>query len=70
MKIIKALSIVCIAMDLATYGAGAIAYDQDPSMGFFVTSVGMGDGANLGGLNGEYAHCQKLVEAAGVEPAR
>ena len=34
-------------------------------MGFFITSAGMGDGANLGGLEGADAHCQKLAEAAG-----
>ncbi|MDH3663635.1 MAG: hypothetical protein OEU92_27085 [Alphaproteobacteria bacterium] len=38
---------------------------QDPPMSFFVTSVGMGDGANLGGLEGADAHCQSLAEAAG-----
>ena len=36
-------------------------------MGFFVTSVGMGDGANLGGLAGADAYCKKLVEAAGSQ---
>jgi hypothetical protein len=35
-------------------------------MSFFVTSVGMGDGANLGGLAGADAHCQKLAAAAGA----
>jgi hypothetical protein len=34
-------------------------------MSFFVTSVGVGSGANLGGLAGADAHCQKLAEAAG-----
>ncbi|MGI9417883.1 MAG: hypothetical protein ACR2RA_08610 [Geminicoccaceae bacterium] len=34
-------------------------------MSFFVTSVGLGDGANLGGLDGADAHCQQLAEAAG-----
>ncbi|MGI9433612.1 MAG: hypothetical protein ACR2Q4_02075, partial [Geminicoccaceae bacterium] len=38
---------------------------QDPTMSFFVTSVGTGDGANLGGLEGADAHCQQLAEAAG-----
>ena len=36
------------------------------SMSFFITSVGMGDGAKLGGLAGADAHCQRLAEAAGV----
>ena len=35
-------------------------------MGFFVTSVGVGDGGNLGGLAGADAHCQKLASAAGA----
>lgn len=37
---------------------------QQP-MGFFITSVGPGDGANLGGLAGADAHCQMLAAAAG-----
>ena len=35
-------------------------------MGFFVTSAGPGDGANLGGLAGADAHCQKLAATAGA----
>ena len=35
-------------------------------MSFFVTSVGLGDGANLGGLGGADAHCQQLAAAAGA----
>lgn len=34
-------------------------------MSFFVTSVGKGDGANLGGLAGADAHCQTLAQANG-----
>ncbi len=34
-------------------------------MNFFITSVGMGKGANLGGLAGADAHCQKLAAAVG-----
>jgi hypothetical protein len=34
-------------------------------MTFFITSVGKGDGANLGGLAGADAHCQSLAAAAG-----
>lgn len=39
---------------------------EERPMGFFVTSVGMGDGANLGGLKGADAHCNKLAKAAGA----
>ena len=38
---------------------------QQP-MGFFVTSAGLGDGANLGGLAGADRHCQNLAAAAGA----
>ena len=41
------------------------AFAQD-AMSFFVTSVGLGDGANLGGLEGADAHCQQLAETAGA----
>jgi hypothetical protein len=33
---------------------------------FFVTSAGVGNGADLGGLAGADAHCQKLATAAGA----
>jgi len=40
---------------------------QDASrMTFFITSAGSGDGANLGGLAGADAHCQRLAAAAGA----
>ena len=35
-------------------------------MGFFVTSVGMGNGGDLGGLAGADGHCMKLAEAVGA----
>jgi hypothetical protein len=35
-------------------------------MGFFVSSAGMGDGANLGGLAGADKHCQTLAAAVGA----
>jgi hypothetical protein len=38
-------------------------------MGFFVTSVGLGNGANLGGLAGADAHCQKLASESGRDGA-
>jgi hypothetical protein len=37
---------------------------QDARMSFFVTSEGMGKGADLGGLAGADAHCTKLAQAA------
>ncbi|HVF39163.1 MAG TPA: hypothetical protein VM939_04625 [Gemmatimonadaceae bacterium] len=38
---------------------------QQP-MGFFITSIGLGNGANLGGLAGADKHCQDLARAAGA----
>ena len=43
-------------------GEGAAGAAQEP-MTFFVTSVGPGDGANLGGLEGADAHCETLAAA-------
>ena len=39
---------------------------EPPELGFFITSVGIGDGGNLGGLEGADAHCQSLARAAGA----
>ena len=43
---------------------------QASAMTFFVTSAGSGNGANLGGLAGADAHCQKLATAAGAPANR
>ena len=42
------------------------AYAQSTAMSFFVTSEGTGNGANLGGLAGADALCQKLAAAVGA----
>ena len=39
---------------------------QQANMSFFVTSVGEGKGADLGGLAGADKHCQDLAKAAGA----
>ena len=54
---------------LATFLLGLAAVGglaQQQPMGFFITSVGPGDGANLGGLEGADRHCQMLATAAGA----
>jgi len=38
---------------------------QENEMSFFITSVGSGDGANIGGVAGADAHCAALASAAG-----
>lgn len=37
-----------------------------PPLGFFVTGTGLGKGADLGGLAGADAHCQKLAGTVGA----
>ena len=39
---------------------------QQTTMSFFITSVGSGKGADLGGIAGADAHCQNLAKAAGA----
>lgn len=47
-------------------GAAQVQTQAPPPLGFFITSAGKGDGANLGGLAGADAHCQALAKAAGA----
>jgi hypothetical protein len=44
----------------------APAQAQQTALTFFITSVGPGNGADLGGLEGADRHCQALAEAAGA----
>jgi hypothetical protein len=55
-----------LTLSIAAALVAPFATAQDTSMSFFVTSVGSGDGANLGGLLGADAHCQALAERAGA----
>jgi hypothetical protein len=50
----------------ALLGLLGAAQAQQPQMSFFVTSVGLGKGADLGGLEGADRHCQQLAQAAGA----
>ena len=45
---------------------GTGAQQQQASMTFFITSVGSGNGADLGGLEGADRHCHALAEAVGA----
>jgi hypothetical protein len=55
-----------LAMGLSAAGVLGGAQAQEPEMSFFVTSVGSGNGADLGGIRGADAHCQMLAEQAGA----
>ena len=73
-RILIGQSLALIAANMAfAQGAGAPdpglpESDTIPSslMTFFVTSEPLGDGANLGGLEGADAHCQALATAVGA----
>ncbi len=60
-----------IALSLSVLGLLALPLQGDAQqqetqpMGFFITSVGIGNGGDLGGLAGADAHCQRLATAAG-----
>ena len=56
----------CAVVGLALTGSSATVNTQAQPLGFFITSAGSGDGANLGGLAGADAICQKLGAAAGA----
>ena len=60
----KTLLLTAIALVTAATSITSI-NSQENEMSFFITSVGSGDGANLGGLAGADAHCQTLAAAAG-----
>jgi hypothetical protein len=61
----KVQTVAAAALMAAALAFPAHAQKKGGDMTFFVTSVGKGDGANLGGLEGADAHCQALAEAAG-----
>ncbi len=66
MKLLKpskfAVFVSCVVASTALM---TIAYAQQATMSFFVTSAGKGNGADLAGLEGADAHCQSLAKAAG-----
>jgi hypothetical protein len=51
---------------IASLALSASALAQRSNMTFFVTSVGIGKGADLGGLPGADRHCQQLARAVGA----
>ena len=53
-----------LVMAVGAHQVGA--QQANPQMSFFITSVGTGNGANLGGLAGADAHCQNLAKAVGA----
>jgi len=68
MKLALASIILLAATNLHAQGTPPQQPPQAPPqpMGFFITSVGKGDGANLGGLTGADQYCQTLAQTAGA----
>jgi hypothetical protein len=61
---IKIASLLLAAVAAAGLGS-TTAQAQQAELSFFITSVGKGNGADLGGLDGADAHCQALARAVG-----
>lgn len=59
-----------VAVSAVLLALGAQAAQSSPDMSFFVTSTGLGKGADLGGLAGADQHCQQLATAAGAGKKR
>src|SRR5437660_8964558 len=69
MSIPKFLTLVAPTLILslgATPGVAQQQAPQAPNMTFFVTSAGLGKGADLGGLEGADRQCQTLAQNAGA----
>ena len=58
--------IVVLGFAVALMAPSAPAVTAQGNLSFFITSVGSGKGADLGGLAGADAHCQALAMAAGA----
>jgi len=61
----KVLAVVAFVAILF-FCPGASSQAQESAMSFFITSVGLGKGGDLGGLEGADRHCQSLAEAGGA----
>ena len=63
------VAVVLFGLLIAAASSRGQAQQQQPPpmpMSFFITSVGPGNGGNLGGLAGADKHCQTLAAAAGA----
>jgi hypothetical protein len=65
-KLLSGVLTAAVLLSVSEASAQAGGAQAQQPMGFFITSVGVGDGANLGGLEGADEHCQRLAAAAGA----
>ena len=61
----KIPALIACALLLALGLASCTSFRQQHGMSFFISSVGTGRGADLGGLDGADQHCQTLAAAVG-----
>jgi hypothetical protein len=66
MRVLHGVVLSAASMAILLAPESASAQQAQQPMGFFITSVGPGDGANLGGLEGADRHCQTLAQAVGA----
>ena len=62
----KALSAGLALSAALGIGLAVVEAQNTPNLSFFITSAGSGNGANLGGIAGADAHCQKLASGVGA----
>jgi hypothetical protein len=62
----KSILRVCFTAAAFMVAAVPLAQAQSADTSFFITSVGIGNGGNLGGLAGADNYCQTLAQAAGA----
>ena len=63
----RAVSVsVTVFFAVFIFDASVSSQAQQRAMSFFVTSVGLGKGGDLGGLEGADRHCQTLAQAVGA----
>jgi hypothetical protein len=55
-----------VCLGLVAVGMSTSAQAQSTNMTFFITSIGLGQGADRGGLEGADRHCQALAQAVGA----
>ncbi len=58
--------VIISAVGLCAFAVPGEGVAQDEPLGFFITSVGSGNGGDLGGLDGADAHCQTLAQGVGA----
>jgi hypothetical protein len=60
------LAAAVLTVSITVMARDAAAQQPQQPMSFFITSVGIGNGGDLGGIAGADAHCQMLAAAVGA----